>query len=147
MPASQSAVWAVLADFPNIADWNGGVAKSYATSDASEGLGAKRHCDLSPAGTLEETIVEWEPEQKMVVRIDSATKIPVKTGLVTFTIEAVAAGADAGEEAASSTTLDYRYETKWGLLGRLMGPVLDGQLQKGFSGFLADLEATAMERS
>ena len=58
--APVDAVWAVLADFPNIADWNGGVKKSFSTNDQTDGVGATRHCDLSPAGGLEETVVEWK---------------------------------------------------------------------------------------
>ena len=53
-------LWAVLADFPNIADWNSGVKRSFATSDATNGAGATRHCDLAPMGALEETVVELE---------------------------------------------------------------------------------------
>ncbi len=135
MPVPRSAVWEVLADFPNIARWNSGVAKSFATSDAVGGVGAQRHCDLSPTGTLEETITEWDPDKRMVVSIDSATKLPIRRGEVTFTLS--------GEGEESATEIDYRYDTKWGPVGRLMGPLLDSQLTKGFNGFLADLEAAA----
>ena len=51
--AHRSAVWGVLADFPNIADWNSGVKVSRATSSATGGIGATRHCDLAPAGGLD----------------------------------------------------------------------------------------------
>ncbi len=62
--ASRTKVWAVLADFPNIADWNRGVNRSYATSDATTGVGAKRHCDLAPVGALEETVTGWDEERR-----------------------------------------------------------------------------------
>ena len=135
MPVPRSAAWAVLADFPNIASWNSGVSKSFATSDATGGVGAQRHCDLSPAGTLEETVRVWEPESRMVVSIDSATKLPIRRGEVSFTLT--------GDGDRSATTIDYRYETRWGAVGRLMGPMIDSQLTKGFSGFLVDLESAA----
>jgi len=138
MPVPRSAVWAVLADFPNIASWNSGVANSFATSDAVAGVGAQRHCDLSPTGTLEETIREWEPDSRMVVSIDSATRLPIRRGVVTFTLT--------GDGDRSATELDYRYDTKWGVAGRLMGPVLAAQLTKGFNGFLVDLETAARNR-
>lgn len=48
MTAPQAAVWQVLADFPKISVWNTGVRASHATSDATPGVGAKRHCDLAP---------------------------------------------------------------------------------------------------
>ena len=70
-------VWAVLADFPNIATWNSGVTRSFATSDRTGGVGAQRHCDLVPFGELEETVREWDETRRMVVNIDSAKKLPI----------------------------------------------------------------------
>lgn len=133
--ASRSAVWSVLADFPNIARWNSGVKTSVSTSAAASGVGATRHCDLAPAGGLEETIAEWVPEERMVISIDSTKKLPIKSGLVTFTLDEA--------DGRTPTDVVYRYETKFGPLGALMGPVLDKQLAKGFAGFLTDLEVAA----
>ena len=135
--ASRGDVWAVLADFPSISTWNTGVKTSYSTSEAVEGVGAKRHCDLAPAGTLEETIAEWEPGEKLVISIDSATKLPMKSGRVTFRL------ADEG----GPTSIDYQYEPGLGPIGRLMGPIVDKQLVKGMDGFLRDLEMAAKERA
>jgi len=134
--APPKAIWDVLADFPNIADWNGGVRKSRATSDLTEGVGATRHCDLKPAGTLEETIAEWEPEKKMVVNIDSATKLPIRRGVATFEL----AGTD---NQRTEVRVGYEYLPKWNLLGKIIGNSLDKQLAKGFTGFLEDLETAA----
>lgn len=133
--APRAAVWSVLADFPNIADWNSGVTNSASTSDATEGVGATRHCDLAPMGTLEETIAEWEPEERLVINIDEATKIPLKSGRVTFTLDEA--------EGSTATEITYAYEPKFGPIGSLMGPMLDKQLKKGFEGFLEDLEKAA----
>jgi uncharacterized protein YndB with AHSA1/START domain len=132
--APRTAVWNVLADFPNIASWNSGVKKSHATG-AETGLGAQRHCDLSPAGGVEETVRAWEPESKMAVSIDSAKGLPLKSGLATFDL------ADDGD--ATAITMEYTYETKWGVLGKLMKPVLHKRFQKGFNGFIDDLETAA----
>jgi uncharacterized protein YndB with AHSA1/START domain len=126
----RAAVWAVLADFPNISDWNSGVKASHDTGDGVAGLGAKRHCDLAPMGALEETITWWEPNEKLVVSIDSATKLPITKALASFRL---------GD---GLTTIDYEYQPK-GLIGRLTAPLLDRQLRKGFEGFLTDLEQAA----
>jgi hypothetical protein len=139
MTANREAVWAVLADFANIADWNGGVTKSFSTSDASDGVGARRHCDLKPFGGLEETIAGWEPMNKMAVSIDSASKLPIQAGLVTFEI--------AGDDATPSVNVHYDYTPKFGSLGRVMTPLLDRQLTKGFAGFLDDLDTEALKRA
>lgn len=131
MSAPRSAVWSVLADFPNISTWNGGIKASHATSEATSGVGAKRHCELAPIGTLEETVAEWVDGERMVVNIDSTTKLPIERGVATFTI---------GE---STTSIDYEYESR-GLVGRLAAPLLARQLTKGFSGFLDELDAAAV---
>ena len=66
IPSAPENVWAILADFPNIATWSSGVAKSFATSDSVAGVGAQRHCDLAPFGELEETVKEWDDTRRMV---------------------------------------------------------------------------------
>ena len=136
--APQSSVWAVLADFPNIASWNSGVKKSFSTSDTTQGVGAQRHCDLAPAGALEETIQVWEPDSRLEISIDSASGLPIRHGLAKFALEASGSG--------TRVTVAYSYEPKFGPLGQLMGRlVMDGQLTKGFTGFLKDLDYAAHE--
>ncbi len=136
IPSAPAKVWAVLADFPNIATWNTGVAKSFATSDSTGGVGAQRHCDLAPFGELEETVKEWDETRRMVISIDSAKKLPIAHGEVTFVLSPA--------NDATEVTVDYAYKAKFGLLGEIIGRVaLDGQLRKGFQGFLKDLDAAS----
>ena len=136
MEAVPSDVWAVLADFPNIASWNAGVKKSFSTSDETGGVGAKRHCDLAPVGALEETIQVWEPEARMDISIDSAEGLPIRRGLAQFVLQP--------SEAGTHVSVVYSYQPKFGFLGEIMGRLmLDGQLTKGFNGFLKDLDRAA----
>lgn len=128
-------VWKVLADFPNIAAWNTGVKASHTIGDATGGVGARRHCDLAPAGGLDETIVEWVEGRRLVVTIDRATVVPIKHATVTFTLDP--------DGARTPTSIEYRYRPKGGPLGRLAGRLLDRQLAKGFDGFLIDVETAA----
>lgn len=130
--APKSAVWAVLADFGNVADWNSGVIKSYTTSEADSGLGAQRHCDLAPAGEVEETVRKWEPETTLAVSIDSTKDMPFESALGTFTLE------DRGE--STGVRLDFEYTPT----DESMGPQLDEPLTMGFNGALAEL-ATAVQ--
>ena len=136
--ASADAVWSVLADFGDIASWNGGVKASHSTSDESGGVGASRHCDLAPVGQLEETIVEWAPAERMVVRIDSAKRLPIREALVHFDLRPVDGTTDRTTD-RTEVTITYRYDTKFGAFGAATGPVLDRQLSSGFEGFLEDL--------
>ena len=129
-------VWAILADFPNIATWNTGVAKSFATSEIENGVGARRHCKLAPFGELEETVKEWDDERRMVVSIDSAKKLPIACGEVTFALNPA--------DDATEVSVNYAYAPKFGMLGQILARyVLDRQLVKGFDGFLKDLEAAS----
>ena len=137
--APTQAVWDVLADFPNIAQWNDGVKKSYATSEETAGVGASRHLDLAPVGSVEETIREWVPLEQMVISVDSASKVPFSQGRATFGLSATA-------EAATNVQLTYEFEPKWGILGTLLRPILDRQFAKGFRAFLKDLDVTARSR-
>ena len=135
LAAPRSAVWNVLADYPGISTWNSGITNSYATSEATEGVGAKRHCDLKPAGELEETVAEWDPMDKMVISIDQAKKLPITRGRMTFLL------ADDGD--GTNVTMDYDYQPRGGPLAVLFGPFVDRMLDKGFNGFLDDLETAA----
>ena len=136
IPSAPAKVWAVLADFPNIATWNTGVSKSFATPDSTGGVGAQRHCDLAPFGELEETVKEWDDTRRMVISIDSAKKLPIAHGEVTFVLSPT--------DDATEVSINYAYKPKFGLLGQIIGNVaLDGQLTKGFNGFLKDLDAAS----
>jgi len=136
--ASPDKVWAVLADFPNISEWNSGVTHSRSTSDATAGVGAKRHCDLSPAGALEETVTVWDEGKRMEISIDSAEKLPIAHGLAAFSLN--------GTDASTEVSVEYSYKPKYGFFGNLIGRlVLDGQLTKGFGSFLKDLDLASRE--
>lgn len=128
------AVWAVLADFPNISVWNSGVKSSHSTSTADQGVGATRHCDLAPLGALEETVREWEPGRRMVISIDEARRLPIRTATATFVIEPDGDGTE--------ISIDYQYDPQGPV-----GAVLDRQLTKGFTGFIDDLARAAAAES
>ena len=139
--APLSSVWAVLADYPNIVDWNDGVANSYAIGDATEGVGAQRQVELGSKGSIKnrETVTEWVPEQIMVVAIDKIEKQPIKQATMTFTLS------DGGE--TTPFTMSYDYEPKGGPLAYIYGPILDRLLNKGFNGFIDSLEPAAQDRA
>jgi carbon monoxide dehydrogenase subunit G len=112
------------------------VKKSFSTSDATGGVGAKRHCDLAPMGALEETVKVWEPEARLEISIDSAEGLPIRNGLAKFVLQPSGSG--------TQVSVVYDYQPKFGFIGELMGSLmLDGQLTKGFTGFLKDLDRKA----
>lgn len=137
--APRSSVWAVLADYPNIADWNHGLKKSYAIGDATEGVGAQRRTELAPAGAMTETVTEWVPEERMAVAIDEIEKMPVKQAGMAFTLS--------GDGETTLVTMSYDYEPKGGPLAIILGLVLDPQMKKGFNGFIDYLEPAAQAQA
>ena len=132
--APRASVWAVLADYPNIADWNDGVQKSHAIGEAVEGVGAQRQCELTQ-GAMRETVTEWVPDEKMVIAIDKIEKMPVSDAQMTFTL------ADRGEK--TSVTMSYEYDPKGGPFGFLVAAMLSRPMNKGFNGFIDSLERAA----
>ncbi len=72
----------------------------------------------------------------MVISIDSAKKLPIAHGEVTFVLRPT--------DGATEVSVNYAYKPKFGLLGQIMGSLaLDGQLTKGFKGFLKDLDVAS----
>jgi uncharacterized protein YndB with AHSA1/START domain len=138
LAVGRSSVWAVLADYPNIADWNHGLKNSYAIGEATEDVGAQRQTELIPAGAMRETVVEWVPEEKMVIAIDEIEKMPVKQARMTFTLS--------GDE-TTVVGMTYEYEPKGGPLAFIVGPILDRQMSKGFNGFIDYLEPAAQTKA
>ena len=84
--APQPSVWAVLADYPNVSDWNDGVMNSYTIGDRVEGVGAQRQTELVPDGAMRmrETVTEWVTNERLVVAIDQIEQQPVKQARMTF---------------------------------------------------------------
>jgi hypothetical protein len=72
----------------------------------------------------------------MVVSIDSAKKLPIAQGEVTFVLSP--------EDDATEMSVNYVYTPKFGLLGAVIGSLaVDGQFRKGFKGFLKNLDAAS----
>ncbi len=132
---SIDALWKVLDDYPNIATWNSGLKGSHSTSVPQTGIGARRHCDLSPAGSLEEIITGYEEGRRMSILIEQLKGMPLKTATADFLLA----------EGPDGVTMQLRYEfvASGGALARVTGPALVKPLKKGFTQFLKDWDAAA----
>lgn len=134
--APVSTVWAVLADFPNVANWTDSVKTSVQTSDAATGVGATRSCDLAPMGAIKERIVEFEPEHKMVIDVFETAKMPIKRSLTTFTVEAI-------DENSTRATMSPQPEIGGGIFSGILSKRLQKALPKAAQGLLNDLKTAA----
>jgi len=99
-------------------------------SSAASGLGAERVCRHVDGKTyLKERIIGYRPEEHIVVDIFEAN-VPLKEAKVTLDFEALSAG-------ESRVTMRFAFTPKFGLLGRLMTPLMKAQFRKNLTGLLA----------
>lgn len=132
---SKDKVWEILADFGGIINYNPGISDSYSTSDANQGIGATRHCELLPMGSIEERIIEWDEGSGYLVDIYQFNGMtpPIKRALAHLSVEAD------GDGTIAKMWLEY--EMKMGFIGNAMKLLmLDAQYQKAVTGILQGLK-------
>ena len=74
IPADADEVWAVLADFGDLARWTRPVQHCWLVSDRTEGIGAIRRVQVGRMAMIEE-IVTWEPERALGYTINGLPPI------------------------------------------------------------------------
>ena len=134
---SPASVWALCADFPNLADHWDGLRASRPIGDQTNGVGARRRVDLKPVGSLVETITAWEKGRTVATANQPSALVPFKQAESRLTLEPVGDG--------TAITFDYRYVPRGGPLGRLTGPLIDRMLRTTFQSLLAAIEETALK--
>lgn len=132
----RKVVWDVLADFANIANWTSQVQKSYAIGEPVTGVGQGRHCDLAPAGAIDETITEYIPEHRLEIFVHNTKKLPIKSSLTAFVLESN------GQE-ATTVTMTANPTFKGGPIGAVLKQLVKGKLRNGLAELLDDLAAAA----
>lgn len=135
MSASPGSVWALYADFPNLArHWNG-LRATRAIGGQTSGVGARRRVELKPMGSMEETVTAWEEGRRIDTQNQPSVPVPFKQAKSTLTLEPDGHG--------TLATFDYRYVPRGGPLGRFTGPLIDKMLTATFTGMLAATDEAA----
>ena len=131
-------VWRTLADLGSIDKWNPGVAKSYATSEATQGEGATRHCDLQSGNAqldnaqLEERAFDWREGEGFKIDVYKSS-LPLKRNIISFEVE------PSGDGTLAKVTADY--QLKYGPIGALVDILIGRrQSQRSFDELLAGLK-------
>ena len=76
MAAPTDSVWALLADFPNLAShWNG-LRGTKAIGSQTSGVGARRHVELKPIGSMDETVTIWEEGRRLGTENHPSASVP-----------------------------------------------------------------------
>lgn len=133
--APKDKVWDILADFGGIINYNPSISNSYSTSEANSGLGATRHCDVLPMGSVEERIIEWNEGSDYLVDIYefNGPMPPIKSAQARLSVEA-----DGNQTIA---TMEMEYHMKLGVIGVAMDNLmLKSQYQKVVTGILQGLK-------
>lgn len=111
--APKERVWETIANLGAIQDFHPGVTKSYYNTGPREGLGASRHCDLRPFGSVDETAVEWRDGEGFTLELHDGRKTPpFKKGLGRMAVRTAREGTIA--------SLSIEYTLRFGPVGALM---------------------------
>jgi hypothetical protein len=139
MSASPKSVWALYADFPNLAShWNG-LRSTEAIGNQTSGVGARRRVELKPMGSMEETVTVWEEGRRIDTRNQPSALVPYRQAETTLTLMPDGGG--------TLATFEYRYVPRGGPIGRVTGPLIDRMLTATFTDMLAATDAAAQLKS
>ena len=109
--ALKEKVWETLSDFGGVYKWAPNVLHSRCTTEATEGVGAERHCDIEGFGAVGERVTEWEEGRSIGITFTQAPG-PIKT------LNGRASLRDVGGDTVVAFTLNY--QMKFGPVGALM---------------------------
>jgi Polyketide cyclase / dehydrase and lipid transport len=136
MAASTDSVWALFADFPNLASHWSGLRATSAIGNKTSGVGARRHVELKPIGGMDETVTTWEEGRRIDTENHPSLSVPFNRAETMLTLEPDGEG--------TVVTFDYRYVPRGGPIGRFTGPLIDKMLTVTFTDMLAATEAAVL---
>ena len=138
MSASPGSVWALYADFPNLASHWSGLRSTTAIGNRTSGVGARRRVELKPMGSMEETVTVWQEGRRIDTRNQPSALVPFRQAESTLTLKPDGDG--------TLATFEYRYVPRGGPIGRITGPLIDRMLTATFTDMLAATEKAAQAK-
>jgi hypothetical protein len=136
MSASTGSVWALFADFPNLASHWSGLRATSPIGDLTRGVGARRRVELKPTGSMVETVTIWDEGRRIDTQNQPSASVPIRRAESSLTLVSLDDG--------TLASFDYRYVPKGGPLGTLIGPLVDKMLTATFTDMLAATDAAAL---
>lgn len=136
MAASTASVWTLFADFPNLATHWSGLRSTRAIGDQTSGVGARRHVELKPIGSMDATVTVWEDGRRIDTQNHPSVSVPFNRAETTLTL--------APEDGGTLARFDYRYVPRGGPIGRLIGLLIDKMLTNSFTQMLAAIDEAAL---
>ena len=136
IPAPTGSVWAVFADFPNLARHWKGLRSTTAMGEQTSGLGARRRVGLKPIGSMDETVTVWQEGRRIDTENQPSTLVPFSHAASSLTLEP--------DDDGTMANFAYRYRPRGGPIGRITGPLIDRMLTRTFNDMLVALEEVAL---
>lgn len=112
---SPEHVWAMLADLEAVQEYNPGVRRAAIEGPQRRGVGARRSCDLLPAGRVVERVTHWEDGSALGLEVVESDW-PIHFMRWTTRIEA--------HERGTRITQSLEYQVKFGPIGWLLDRVV-----------------------
>ena len=138
--ASQAACWRWLSDFGAIDAFNPALKESHLLEGSCEfGPGAERQCTMKNGRDfIHERVTDWREGEGYSIEIFNGT-LPLRQVHVTLSCHAATGGA--------TLRMVMRYQPKFGVLGRMIDPILlrpmmRGMMAKVLRGLAEKAEAT-----
>jgi len=115
--AGKEEVWEVLKFPGKVESFHPLIKKSFMTTEALNGVGAKRHCDLLPIGEMDEIITEWIEDYGFTIEVTGGKMLPPHHFMK---------GQFELKEFVGQTevTFTFSYQLKFGFLGKFLDKLL-----------------------
>ncbi len=114
MAAYPGSVWAMVADFPNLASRWTGLRATKSHWQPNEGVGARCHVELDPIGATDETVTAWEVGRRIDTENHPSVWVPFNRAETMLTLDP--------DDGGTVATFDYRYIPSGGQSADSPGP-------------------------
>jgi hypothetical protein len=139
--ASAARAWDLMSDFGAIDAFNPTLKESHLLEGSCDiGLGVERQCTLKDGRNyIQERVVDWQEGRSYRIEVFGGT-MPLDDILTELAVETLGTG--------TVLRMTMQYRPRWGLLGRLVEPVLlrpmiRRSMRKVIDGLAEKAEATA----
>ena len=115
--ASKDVVWEVLKFPGKVEKFHPLIKKSFMTTEAPNGIGARRHCDLLPMGEMDEIITEWKEGIGFTLDVTGGKMLPPHHFMNgKFELKEL--------QEQTEVIFTFSYQLKFGFLGKLADKLL-----------------------
>ena len=112
--APKEKVWEAISDISNIDLWVDPILSAHCEGDVKKGLGAQRVCHLKGSMTVREKFVQWEENDSLTYVAEESKYF--KSAKNKWSVKT--------ENGKTLLTTESEVVLKFGMLGRLLGPVM-----------------------